>query len=114
MNYKNLSDSEINREVAKAIGHEVTQFSAVNIGRQWCIKEPCGDDWVPVKIPDYCNSPSDAFYIISSIGIDIKWRNSIKSGPMASLSGNSDIYHVDKNPLRAAMIVFLLSNQKDS
>lgn len=57
---------------------------------------------------DYCNNPADAWPIIVENKINIDFRDSIKAGPMARLCRDNGIYAVDKNPLRAAMIAFLM------
>ncbi|MBH3127106.1 DUF2591 family protein [Serratia marcescens] len=57
---------------------------------------------------DYCNNPADAWPIIAENKINIDFRDSLKAGPMARLCRDNGIYAVDKNPLRAAMIVFLM------
>ncbi|MRT01930.1 phage protein NinX family protein [Ewingella americana] len=57
---------------------------------------------------DPCNNPADAWPIILENKINIDHRDTFKAGPMASMSGRKDIYAVDKNPLRASMIVFLM------
>ncbi|HEJ9030308.1 TPA: DUF2591 family protein [Serratia marcescens] len=57
---------------------------------------------------DYCNNPADAWPIIAENKINIDFRDSLKAGPMAKLCRDNGIYAVDKNPLRAAMIVFLM------
>ena len=62
---------------------------------------------------DYCNDVSAAWPIILEHKINIDHRESIRSGPLASVSGNKEIYSVHKNPLRAAMVCFLLKLARD-
>lgn len=88
MDYSKLSDFEINRRV----------FSLVMNGRDWN-RQGSG-------VFDFCNNPDDAWPIITSNRIGIvpdtatdKW---------AAHHGDWDIAIADVNPLRAAMIIFLM------
>lgn len=114
MNYDNYADKEIDMAVAKAEGFEAIQFSASNTGPQWVIKEPMGDDWMPAKIPDYCNNPSDAWPIIVDNNISVQhWDDYTRASTAPS---NDDIIFHDepaKRGLRAAMIVYLMLKEKD-
>jgi len=97
MNYEQLSDFEINKTVAEALG----------------IYYADGEDGLSVVVEpewnsrDYCNNPSDAWPIIVENRMDIipfgfdEWI-STKSYPNRPYSKA-----IDENPLRAAMIVFL-------
>jgi hypothetical protein len=112
MNYETASDFEINKAVAEALGHELTQFSHIKVGRQWCIKEPVGDDWVPQKIPNYCEDWNEAGPIILKNMISLK---DTLSGPYWKAEKEIDdgeaqytiAEFVSDEPLRAAMIVYL-------
>ena len=88
MDYSKLSDFEINRRV----------FSLVMNGRDWN-RQGSG-------VFDFCNNTDDAWKIITSNRIGIvpgtatdKW---------AAHHGDWDIAIADVNPLRAAMIIFLM------
>jgi hypothetical protein len=111
MNYDEMSDFEINMAVADAIGLFWHSRPNKNKEGKWLYSENyhlCDTKLHPaVDLPDYCNNPSDAWSIIIESKINIDFRESISAGPMCRVSGNSEVYHVDKNPLRAAMIVFL-------
>lgn len=126
MNYELMSDFEINKVVAEKLGFEVRVSS-------WAIA--ARDESVPyceflkgdvyyintprnnVDLPNYCNNPADAWPIIVeneisivdpvSCGLDEKWIAS-KFYPKFN---KKDIDWDDKNPLRAAMIVFLRMNE---
>jgi hypothetical protein len=99
--YSSMSDAQINLAVGvtfgEKIGEEVNGRQLVNIDVQYLSSSF-----------DPCNNPADAWVIILENKINIDHRESIKSGSMASQSGRKEIYAVDKNPLRAAMIVFLM------
>lgn len=103
--YSSMSDFEINKLVAKLMGHQCyyDNNSYTNDGLNVTVT---GNGW-----RGWYNPTRDidaAWRIIVANKINIDHRESIKSGAMASQSGRKEIYAVDKNPLRAAMIVFLM------
>ncbi len=94
MNYSELTDPEINKLVNKK-----------RTGKE------------SIFVPDYCNNPSDAWPIILENRIEIHprdirvSRNEYIKGWGAlpeSCSESYEIFSKDKNPLRAAMICFLM------
>ena len=99
MNYEAMSDDEINHEVAKH------SFDADWLERHY------GKEWM---VPDYCNSVEDAWPVIFENGIclasPIKPRDEwiITWTIDGGLWSVNDITYRHKNPLRAAMIVFLM------
>lgn len=115
MNYESMSDFEINKAVANKLGLfvvAVAQDGIIVNGKSLSI--------------DYCNNPSDAWPIIieNNIGVYAKSDSDYEIG-MCNFTGcwcangiNSvdgefgmavDVFEfVDENPLRAAMIVFLM------
>lgn len=106
MNYEEMSDLQINLIVANEIGIDAVESSGVVFG---AVKNE-GDNVVSVVgVVDYCNNPSDAWPIVtgSKIGfipVNGTWRaSSVTVG-----------YHEqhDDNPLRAAMIVFLMMQER--
>ena len=97
MNYKEMSDSGINYEVAKH------SFDAGWLDRHY------GKEGM---VPDYCGDWSDAGPVMigSKIGIETtatsnEWMARTCSTNMGNMTFRC---HKDKNPLRAAMIVFLM------
>ncbi|MDM3203008.1 DUF2591 family protein [Citrobacter sp. Cf097] len=118
MDYGKLSDFEINKAVAE-----------IAISGDWFL-EPTDESpsWFfnlgvegknTVKLPDYCNSPDDAWPIIvgkklSLINADDKWLCVPEDEPIDGVTGDAVhmIYSGDgvehENPLRAAMITFLM------
>ena len=104
MNYDEMSDFEINKAVA---GYQGGYGGIAERGdNAVCVYDTeYGRDFYSVR--GYCNDPTDAWPIIIKSKINIDFRESISAGPMCRVSGKSELYHVDKNPLRAAMIVFL-------
>jgi len=99
--YSKMSDFEINTAVGSAFGY------ATGI-------EPCFEVVIINKTGrpfDPCNNPADAWPIIAENKINIDFRDSLKAGPMARLCRDNAIYAVNDNPLRAAMIVFLMMKE---
>lgn len=106
MDHRKLSDLEINLRVAEIIypGKEFT--SAYSFG------EPDGPmiQWVQgyaeyLKL-DYCNNPADAWPII--VGNRITLMPASKGDKWMSQAFDYAIADVSTNPLRSAMIVFLM------
>ena len=92
MNYEAMSDDEINYEVAKH------SFDAAWLERHY------GKEGM---IPDYCNNVEDAWQVIFDNKITVFIPNDTHDDSlwMAELD---EFHFFDKNPLRAAMIVFLM------
>lgn len=101
MNYEEMSDFEINCKVA-GISLDYEDLILTPIGSSSFVQWGDGYNWYKF---DPCNSWADAGPIIESNGI------SLKRDPADRWLSNSDVeihYVVDKNPLRAAMIAFLM------
>lgn len=91
MNYSEMSDEEINLAVDATIYHD------------------------PYDAPDsdYCNSWADAGPIIEKFGIGLMpfKKSPAKAWPLSTgLLSNASVEH--ENPLRAAMIVYLMMHDK--
>lgn len=97
--YSSMSDREINREVQKLTGMGCMSGNGVLImadGR-WRIFDPC-------------NNPADAWPIITGSMISIRpVGNDGQLWEAAGMDGMKADY--DKNPLRCAMIVFLMMKE---
>lgn len=92
--YASMSDREIAEKIGKAIG-------LGNIG--WCLYIKNGA-WTRF---DPCNNPADAWPVITDSMISI--RPVGNDGQLWEASGMAGVKaDYDKNPLRAAMIVFLM------
>lgn len=95
-NYEEMSDFEINCRVHA----DVMQISGLN----------------SFKAKDYCNNPDDAWPIIVKYEIDVIQNNG-QDCPLATNSAvmmfrGDDVFICQhENPLRAAMIVFLMMNE---
>lgn len=121
MNYEQMSYFEINKAVAAAMGITdwfVSPKCGMNNTGSWIFSEDCQGDSLP--LPDYCKNPADAWPVIVSSGISI-----INHGDefeactgFESSCGEGGGYFVDyeythTNPLRAAMIVYLMMKESD-
>ena len=116
MDYSQLSDFEINKLVAYALGNadvgrpfdeisgtacRFTVFKNSGLNREGEIVMR------PMTVTkDFCNNPADAWPIIESNRISI--RNRYEGDWKAENEWGESRFHVACNPLRAAMIVFLM------
>ena len=102
MNYEKMSDNELNMMVADLRGgyagnvHDSESMVKVS--------DPNSGGLFYMEV-DYCNNPSDAMPILIEMKIGFKWLN-------GSCTASSVLrgYHesTSDNPLRAAMVVFLM------
>ncbi|CAI0803568.1 Protein of uncharacterised function (DUF2591) [Serratia entomophila] len=92
--YSKMSDFEIDKAVAEITGDS----------------KPTVEEWgISRIIPDYCNNPADAWPIIVANEIGVVPSKSSNTYAWDLRGGMlKGIKHVDDNPLRAAMIVFLM------
>lgn len=105
--YASMSDREINMHVASIIYPESTVIESRS-------RPPCA--FVTGSIPDcwvdYCNNPADAWPIIVERKINIEWHEWKNSRWMPFALNNATAKSCyDANPLRAAMIVFLMMKE---
>ena len=116
MNYSEMTDSEINCEVLAAVEPivEHMQLSADQKSFFHCGFD--GNGFYETPIPDFCNSWGDAGPIIEQHGITLAYDIG------GSWVADAAAYWVDgiewqidgvihENPLRAAMIVFLMMKE---
>ncbi len=102
-NYAEMTDDQINDAVAIARGTLIRKGKALSLyqveGADLCT--------------DFCNSWSDAGSIIqnSQISLDAIYEG----GPrwLSFAGDDGEFRHTDANPLRAAMIVFLMMREND-
>ena len=111
--YSKMSDQHINQLVGIAISRDSTSIigsdgNALIHKYDFGVFEGLCLGW---KVFDPCNNPADAWPIIAENKINIDFRDSLKAGPMARLCRDNAIYAVNDNPLRAAMIVFLMMKE---
>lgn len=116
MDYSKMSDFEINYEVLAVIEPDVEhmQLSADQKSFFHCGHD--GNGFYETAIPDYCNSWADAGPIIQKHGItlaffDDEWTADFDAYFVDGVEWNIGGV-ADKNPLRAAMIVYLMMHDK--
>ena len=106
-----MSDFEINKAVAVNLGFSVDDEQYESL----CDRDErivlCRDKFDSLLGLDYCNNPSDAWPVISANKISIEYRDHKSLAPVAKRFGSNGHNIADKNPLRAAMIVFLMMNE---
>jgi len=101
MDYESMSDFEINKRVAELMWPNFVNYEQFGRVR---VQDPDGDDFYF----DF-NNPSDAWPIIM--------KNKITVGPeendiWSAFDISVENIYDDKNPLRAAMIVFLMAGKE--
>lgn len=113
-NYEEMSDFEINKRVFKAIVGEKPLGYPHNADGRSVGDEANGN----YRWYDYCNNPDDAWPIIVKYEIDVIQNNG-QDCPLATNSAvmmfrGDDVFICQhENPLRAAMIVFLMMNEDE-
>ncbi len=115
MNYEEMSDYEINKEVSKYwdviskhLDLEDTEITFNDENETvYVIAENGVFEWLPVTYFDPCKNPNDAWPIIVDNGINLN-RSSLQMDGYTWQAGKDfKTQSRDKNPLRAAMIYFL-------
>ena len=116
MDYSQLSDQEINIQVARIIHPEREVIESKSRPPSACVIGHLPSKWL-----DYCNNPADAWPIIAGNGISLI-KCTVDSGYWSAeiitdidevtdqiFNCQSSFDYQDANPLRAAMIVFLMT-----
>lgn len=102
--YSKMSDFEVSGYVSM---HE-HGFSWIEFDDAMASHVKCGNGGSPgfaiVEVKDYCNNPSDAWPIIKRNHINIGWAGDEEW--LARTVHTGKVF--DANPLRAAMIVYLM------
>lgn len=113
--YSKMSDFEINKCVAKIYGGFALTLAVHN-------EPPSGKSFDPGRF-DPCNNPADAWPIIvgnkiSIVSLDNKWIAAPIDTVIDGITGDSEVCFYasfdavsDVNPLRSAMIVFLMMQE---
>lgn len=113
MNYEEMSDFEVNGYVSMT----VHGFSWIEFIDGCASHVKCGNEGSPgfamIEVPDYCNNPSDAWPIITANKMHVHPVNRVKNYSERYESWEVSVtnpYMCEEcdNPLRAAMIVFLM------
>ena len=115
MNYEEMSDFEINKQVAINRGGYQGHVEHMQHGVKESDRASHG---LLFTERDYCNNPSDAWPIIFSSRtmlnpycVDELWKAEVPCGFDGLFKEYATCYH--RNPLRAAMIVFLMMQEQD-
>ena len=109
MDYSKLSDKEINKLVAFALGcKEIVPDIFMSEDRRFEFDKPKNKSGNKFYF-DPCNNIADAWPIILSNRIAFVPNSN--ADKWAANHGDWDIFTADNNPLRAAMIVFLMMQE---
>ena len=107
--YGKMSDFEINKAVAACVGVEVQEWNGKIFGG---VERKIDNVTSVAGVIDYCNNPSDAWPIMkeSLIGVtpDEDGVTMHFYGDWTARAHCKNLQFTDKNPLRAAMIVYLM------
>ena len=123
INYSKMSDFEINQAVAFLLGLDVKHYQDRSGDMVWfTIKNEDGNEYFDyIDYKDFCNNPADAWPIILKNRISLMFDKSTEKGDNAQwclASSPCDQYIVDyvseSKLLRAAMIVFLMMQEKSN
>ncbi|HFK7186572.1 TPA: phage protein NinX family protein [Serratia odorifera] len=114
--YSKMSDDEINYSVLAIFEPDIDHMMLSGDASHFYHCGPAGDGYHQIDILDYCNNPADAWPIIVKYGISLfhdygEWESEACLDLPVGTHGTDELCSVggiDKNPLRAAMIAFLL------
>lgn len=114
MDYSQLHDAQINMMVCKALGHELSSYARIIMQDDATIL--LSDNKTLV---DYCNNPADAWPIIVDSEISLNsysgtWEASYEYDAPIGAFGTDELVTKSvegKNPLRTAMIAFLMKQE---
>lgn len=106
MDYSKISDFEINKRVALALGYRLYKDGSSNQKNRVSVADygKCG-----AISMEWCNNLGNAWPIVVSNRIGISPGTA--TDKWAAHHGDWDIAIADTNPLRAAMIVFLMMQE---
>ena len=113
MDYSKLTDKDINKLVAFALGcKEVVPDIFMSDERRYEFEKPKNKSGNKFFF-DPCNNPADAWPIITANKISIYAMSEAdkRGGWGAEAFHPNDAYSFNDNPLRAAMIVFLMMQE---
>ena len=108
MNYEQMNDFDINRLVALNRGGYQGRVAHMQHWVKESDKDSCGIFHVE---RDYCNNPSDAWPIIMENKITIFSPDDTHDN-LLWMAELSYFHSFDENPLRAAMIVFIMMREQ--
>lgn len=110
MNYTKMTDFEINFEVAKAQGYDTQVAQHFGLNGLSTVR-------TTEKHVDFCNSWADAGPIIEDSKLCLVYEDSKQFWSACFFDFDNKYKNkvgtTDKNPLRAAMVVFLMMQEKN-
>ena len=118
MDHSKLSDFEINSAVHNALLRE--PYSLKFLGNDRIMWQKKNDEYITTEkvnytkngVHDYCNNPADAWPIIVEHHIAVvPYRHTLPQAWPTAFGLCSKFTTEDTNPLRAAMIVFLMMQE---
>lgn len=120
--YSKMSDFEINKLVAEShrVYWHLRPNSVGNDSWIYCdYYSECdtNNGEIAITLPDYCNNPSDAWPIILSNFIalkPVKWYVAGYRWFASKGDGDFGLKFADDNPLRAAMVVYLMMKESEN
>lgn len=107
--YADMSDFEVNNSIAVLIGiiPDEEQYHSYGDRSDGVLYQK------GKKIVDYCNDARDMWPLIVENKMDICHIDSHNIWKAFAIKDSEIISYEDKNPLRAAAIVFLMLNERD-
>lgn len=117
MDYSKLSDFEINSAVHNALMKEPYKIEFLGNDRIRWVKGRTDVTTEKVaysknSLKDYCNNPSDAWPIILANKINIRFgAEGFRHEAQFIQYGRESVEAYHENPLRAAMVVFLMMQE---
>lgn len=126
MDYSKLSDFEINAAVECEMDESFRFMEFDEETDEFIYCDPTGENCQRIKPRDYCNNPSDAWPIIleneisltkESESLNVNWHADVierirEDAVNESLfTCETSLHHYNENPLRAAMIVYLMMQE---
>lgn len=109
MGYSKLSNAEINQAVTCALNPETRKMALIGDGSCFYDCGPDGSQFYEIPIHDYCNNAADAWPIIVANRITLMPAS--KGDKWMAQAFDYAIADVSINPLRSAMIVFLMMQE---
>ena len=111
-NYEKMSDFEVNAAVSMHVLWKNHRCEEVDCNdKTGVVSWADGANWHEFNP---CNNPSDAWPIIAGMIANGCVVQILQAGVIVTLQGGGRIQFMDKNPLRAAMIVFLMMQEQKS
>lgn len=109
--YESMSDAEVNKAVAEALGMELSNYFGDDFGYYICKESsPMG---MLVRVSEYCSEWNMIMPIAEEHKISVDWVEDMKKWSALSPAGSqfNCINYQHENPRRALAICFLKMNE---